>query len=657
MSSRLFPILDKRFTQEEINRLLPLFGNSQKKVADHYKKYGQSSLIDLLSSGHGGEGMQSDQQQQQLKARIFSLRGIIPQTSSIRQLKKILQQAQHIQKLREIIPSIQEDTITYLLSEGLSDENIIEFGTKFSEQDIDFMVSVVPVLKDKKTFLLYLKRGRQIVEALKTKLETNKTVVNDLVRDTIFSRAVIINLLKRGNYPYEIQNLSQQLRSFSPDPINDETILFLILSEGLDNDEIIEVAKHFTEGDLDFMVRSFPRINDKQTLLEDIVKKLHAGTMGKIKDALETRKKDLKELSQTTGLHVDEIIKLYKAGKKKQDIQKIKKMGGKQQQPKKKPKLLTPPPQPSKEQVQSVKLFLKTMKNPPLDDHTISFLISEGLDEKRILNFARDIHKHHLNEQDIQFLIQVGPGVQSKDDVIRLALALGVEPIKQLIQTSKKELETLLKKTRWSQGDIIQLFKKDKSAGEIFEMKPRHHTQQQKLKTIEEMYGCNKSLAHEILTRYQDIVRDVEEAMLQQPNKTKPVQAIFKEILSDKLMEDKNYFRRFPKNPQYDSYQDKSPLFQIVKRLLKLNEQQAAYLQRPYTDQEVKQIMTTRGNIVKGFRQYLQTNPWNTTTSTTSLTPGMVLANPPLLKKWLQQYQQYKKIKSKIKSSGPSLPI
>jgi len=244
--------------------------------------------------------------------------------------------------------------------------------------------------------------------------------------------------------------------------------------------------------------------------------------------------------------------------------------------------------------------------------------------------------------------------VQSKDDVLRLALAkgVGVGPIKQLIQTSKKELKTLLKETRWSQAEIIQLFKKDKSAGEILEMKPRKHTRQQKLKTIEEMYGCKKSLAHEILTQYPDIERDVEEAMLQQPNKTKPVQiqAIFKKILSDKLMEDKNYFRRFPKNPQYDSYQDKSPLFQIVKRLLKLNEQQAAYLQRPYTDQEVKQIMTTRGNIVKGFRQYLQTNPWNTTTSTTSLTPGMVLANPPLLKKWLLQYK-------KIKSSGPSLPI
>ena len=73
--------------------------------------------------------MQSDQQQQQLKARIFSLRGIIPQTSSIRQLNKILQHAQRIQKLKEIIPHIQEDTITYLLSLGLSDENIIEFGT------------------------------------------------------------------------------------------------------------------------------------------------------------------------------------------------------------------------------------------------------------------------------------------------------------------------------------------------------------------------------------------------------------------------------------------------------------------------------------------------------------------------------------------------
>lgn len=617
MSSRLFPILDKRFTQEEINRLLPLFGNSQKKVAGRYKTYGQGSLRDLLSSGHGGEGMQIGQQQQQLKARIFSLRGIIPQTSSIRQLNKILQQARHIHKLREIIPSIQEDTITYLLSEGLSDENIIEFGTKFSEQDIDFMVGVVPVLKDKKTFLGYVIRGggeKQTVEALKQKLEKNKTVVNDLVRDSIFSRAMIINLLKKGNTP----------------------------------DQIIEVALHFTEGDLDFMVRSFPRINDKQTLIKDIAKRLQDGTMGKIKDALETRKKDLKELSQTTGLPVDEIIKLYKAGKKKQDIQKIKKMGGKQQQPKKKPKLLTPPPQPSKEQVQSVKLFLKTMKNP-LDDYTIYFLLSNGLDEERILNFARDIYKHHLNEQDIQFLIQVGPGVQSTDDVIRLALAKGVEPIKQLIQTSKEELKTLLKKTRWSQAEIIQLFKKDKSADEILEMKPRHHTRQQKLKTIEEMYGCNKSLANEILTLYPDIVRDFEEAMLQQPNKTKPVQAIFKKILSDKLMEDKNYFRRFPKNPQYNSYQDKSPLFQIVKRLLKLNEQQAAYLQRPYTDQEVQQIMTTRGNIVKGFRQYLQTNPWNTTTSTTSLTPGMVLANPPLLKIWLQQYQ-------KIKSSGPSRP-
>jgi hypothetical protein len=267
-------------------------------------------------------------------------------------------------------------------------------------------------------------------------------------------------------------------------------------------------------------------------------------------------------------------------------------------------------------------------------------------ENKEILKYARDFNKHHLTKQDIQFLIKAGPGVQSTDDVINLVLHFNVERIKQLIQTSKEELKVLLEKTEWSQGDIIRLFKQGKSADEIFEMKPKQHTRQrpyqQKLKIIEEVYECNRSLANEILTLYPDIVRDFEEAMLKQQNKQISPQTVFKRILSQKLLINKNYFRRFPKNPQYNTYQDKSQLFQKVKRLLKLNEQQAADLQRPYTDQEVQQMMTERGNIVEGFRQYLQTNPWNTQTSTSSLTPGMVLANPPLLKKWLQQYQKYK---------------
>jgi hypothetical protein len=682
-SSRVFKILDEKFTQDEIQKLLQIF-ESQRYVADFYKEYGQVKLRELLSfgqgqkkgqggggmqtqgqkKGQGGGGMQTQQQQQQdpdqLKGLIVSLGGRVPQTSNIRQLKKLLAQTQRIHKLREIIPSMPEDTLTYLLSKGLNDEEIIEIGLNITEEDINFMVECVPDLKNKRDFLdnlLYysLVKFKQLIV-------TNKNLVDNLSKTTGFSRGAILKLLKKRNSPKNIVLLSTSLQSFKgalasdklnhvtmyseEDRIKDDTINFLkeeVLKEegGLNYYQIIEVALNFTEGDLDVMVRSFPKLKDKQTLLNDIAKRIRDGTIAQLKKIVEERKKVVEELSRKTRLSREEIIRHLKSGKKKQDIQK---MRGTQHQPQsKKPKLS--PGQQQKPQAQDVKYFLKTMK-VPLDEEIISILLSKGSNKERILKYARDFNKHHLTNQDIQFLIKAGPGVQSTDDVINLVLHFNVERIKQLIQTSKEELKVLLEKTEWSQGDIIRLFKQGKSADEIFEMKPKQHTRQrpyqQKLKIIEEVYKCNRSLANEILTLYPDIVRDFEEAMLKQQNKQISPQTVFKRILSQKLLINKNYFRRFPKNPQYNTYQDKSQLFQKVKRLLKLNEQQAADLQRPYTDQEVQQMMTDRGNIVEGFRKYLQTNPWNTQTSTSSLTPGMVLANPPLLKNWLRQYQKYK---------------
>ena len=108
----------------------------------------------LLPSGQGqGDGgMQTQQQQQQLKALIISLGGV-PQTSNIQQLKKLLKKTQRIHNLKKIIPSIQEDTITYLISKGLNDSQIEDIGKNFPEEDINFMVECVPVLKNKRDFL------------------------------------------------------------------------------------------------------------------------------------------------------------------------------------------------------------------------------------------------------------------------------------------------------------------------------------------------------------------------------------------------------------------------------------------------------------------------------------------------------------------------
>ena len=134
----------------------------------------------------------------------------------------------------------------------------------------------------------------------------------------------------------------------------------------------------------------------------------------------------MEELSQKTRLSREEIIQLFKSGKKKQDIQK---MRGTQHQPlSKKPKLS----QGHQQKILQIKSFLRTMKNP-LDNQTISILLSEGLNEERILKFARDFNNFKLTEQDIQFLIKAGPAVQTKDDFIRLVLALGVKPTKQLM--------------------------------------------------------------------------------------------------------------------------------------------------------------------------------------------------------------------------------
>ena len=149
MSQDRLSSLKGKFTPDEIKRLLlEIFENSQRDLADNFMTNGQDYLRDLLTSGQGGRGMQAQQQQQQdpdqLKGLIVSLGGRVPQTSNIQQLKKFLAQTKRIHKLKEIIPSMPEDTLTYLLSKGLNDEEVVEIGLSISEEDINFMVECVP---------------------------------------------------------------------------------------------------------------------------------------------------------------------------------------------------------------------------------------------------------------------------------------------------------------------------------------------------------------------------------------------------------------------------------------------------------------------------------------------------------------------------------
>lgn len=478
MSSRLFKILEGKFTKDEIQRLLPLFGNSQRDVADFYKEYRQDKLRELLSSGQGQSQGQGGQQQQ-LKALIISLGGV-PQTSNIQQLKKLLAQTQRIHKLREIIPSMPEDTLTYLLSKGLNDEEVVEIGLNIPEKDINFMVECVPALINKQTLFDKLIQGGKLIPGGVARLHElvvkNRNVVDNLSKTTKFSRGAIPKLLKKGCNPDDIVIISYSLQSFQgalasdklnhvtnyseEDRIKDDT-LHTLAEKGLTNYQIIEVALSFTEGDLDFMVRSFPKIKDKQTLLNDIVKKiLEDGTIVKIKEALEKRKRDVKELSQTTGLSEDEIIQLFGAGKKKQVIQKMR--GGQQQQPKKKRKL---PPQ---QELQQLKTILQT-QHITLDDDTLKHLLRKGMNAQRILRFGKNFNKYfpkYEQEETLQFFRLMDPDLRTKQDYIDKLLTIPphqMETFKELIQ----RVRDISERTQMTPEEIVKLLHIGKSPQEI----------------------------------------------------------------------------------------------------------------------------------------------------------------------------------------------
>ena len=474
MSQDRLSSLKGKFTPDENKRLVEIL-EGQRIVADNFKTYGQDYLRDLLSSGQGqkkgqgGGGMQTQQQQDQdqLKGLIVSLGGRVPQTSNIQQLKKFLAQTQRIHKLREIIPSMPEDTLTYLLSKHLNDEEVVEIGLSISEEDINFMVECVPALKNKQTLFDKLIQGGKLIPGgvarLNALVEINKNVADDLLKTTKFSRGAILKLIKKGNSPDKIVLLSKSLQSYrdlleseplnlvtlysQEDRIKDNTILTLIGS-GLNYYQIIEVALNFTERDLDFMVRSFKNIHQKQTLLNDIAKRIRDGTLVKIKDALETRKRDVKELSQTTGLSEDEIIQLFKDGKKKQDIQKMR--GGQQQQPKKKRKLSL------QQELEQLKRKLQ-QKQITLDDDTLKHLLQKSMNAQRISRFSEVLNTFFPNDEfkkTLQFFRLMDLDIRTKQDFIDKLLTIPqhqMETFKKFIQTVRAISET----TQMKPEDIV----------------------------------------------------------------------------------------------------------------------------------------------------------------------------------------------------------
>ena len=171
-------------------------------------RQGPDYIRQLLPSGQGqgGGGMQTQQQQQQLKALIISLGGELPQTSNIHQLEQLLKKTQRIHNLKEIVPFMEVDTIRYLISKGLNDDQIVVIGMNFQEEDINLMIECVPAIKDKIFFLDNLVHHG--VEAFRGTVIKNKNVVENLSKTTGFSRGAIIKLLKRGNKFQNIQKLN-----------------------------------------------------------------------------------------------------------------------------------------------------------------------------------------------------------------------------------------------------------------------------------------------------------------------------------------------------------------------------------------------------------------------------------------------------------------
>jgi hypothetical protein len=374
-----------------------------------------------------------------------------------------------------------EDTLTYLLSKGLNDEEVVEIELNIPEEDINFMVECVPALKNKQTLFDKLIQGGKLIPGgvarLNALVEINKNVADDLLKTTKFSRGAILKLIKKGNSPDKIVLLSKSLQSYrdlleseplnlvtlysQEDRIKDNTILTLIGS-GLNYYQIIEVALNFTERDLDFMVRSFKNIHQKQTLLNDIAKRIRDGTLVKIKDALETRKRDVKELSQTTGLSEDEIIQLFKDGKKKQDIQKMR--GGQQQQPKKKRKLSL------QQELEQLKRKLQ-QKQITLDDDTLKHLLQKSMNAQRISRFSEVLNTFFPNDEfkkTLQFFRLMDLDIRTKQDFIDKLLTIPqhqMETFKKFIQTVRAISET----TQMKPEDIVTLLQMGKSAQEIFQ--------------------------------------------------------------------------------------------------------------------------------------------------------------------------------------------
>jgi len=291
-------------------------------------------IFSVLGQGQGqrGGGQQQQQRKQQLIGLIMSYTGKVPLTSNILQLEKTLQQAQRIHKLKEIIPLTQEDTIIYLISKGLNDDQIVKIGSNFTEEDINFMIACNPKVENKQIFLNSV--IFHTVEKVKPILKNNKTKVQDLNKRTGLSRDDIIRLLKAGITDEEILEMGggpkkkskvtppqQQVKT----PL-DGKILKYLQSKGMNAQQILRFGQNFNtyfpqeerQTTLQYLRKMDPSVHNIQDLIDILLKIRSEGfkVFKGFKEFIQT----VRSISEITGKKPVDIVALLEKGIRAQEI-------------------------------------------------------------------------------------------------------------------------------------------------------------------------------------------------------------------------------------------------------------------------------------------------------------------------------------------------